>query len=39
MSLDKSRDSQRIETEDTVKTQNKSRSVSSDSLSDKSINI
>ena len=37
--MDKSRASQRTETEDTVKTLNKSRSISSASLSDKSTNI
>ena len=39
MSLDKSRASKRTETEYTVKTINKSRYISSASLSDKSINI
>ena len=38
-SLGKSRASKRTETEDTVKTINKSRSISSASLSDKSTNI
>ena len=38
-SLDKLRASQRIETEDTVKKISKSRSISSDSLSDKSTKI
>ena len=39
MPLDKSRASQRTETEDTVKKLNKSRSISSASLSDKSTKI